>query len=29
VTKLGEQIAEGGFKSLADVGEAEILMPYQ
>ena len=28
VTKLGEQIAEGKFKSLAGVEPAEILMPY-
>jgi len=29
VTKLGEQIAEGKFKSLAGVEPAEILMPYE
>lgn len=29
VTKLGETIAEGGFKSLAGVDAAEILMPYE
>jgi hypothetical protein len=28
VTKLGEAIAEGKFKSIAGVHEAEILMPY-
>src|SRR5579872_638628 len=28
VTKLGETIAEGGFKSIAGVEPAEILMPY-
>jgi alkylation response protein AidB-like acyl-CoA dehydrogenase len=29
VTKLGEAIAEGKFKSIAGVHEAEILMPYE
>jgi alkylation response protein AidB-like acyl-CoA dehydrogenase len=28
VTKLGEQIAEGGFKSIAGLEAGEILMPY-
>jgi hypothetical protein len=29
MTKLGEQIASGGFKSIAGVDVPEILMPYQ
>jgi acyl-CoA dehydrogenase len=29
VTKLGQAIAEGKFKSIAGVHEAEILMPYE
>lgn len=28
-TKLGADIAEGGFKALAGVEEVELLMPYQ
>ncbi|MGE5191102.1 MAG: acyl-CoA dehydrogenase family protein [Deltaproteobacteria bacterium] len=29
VTQLGEQIADGGFKSLAGIEVGEILMPYE
>jgi hypothetical protein len=29
VTQLGEQIAEGGFKSLAGIEVGDILMPYE
>ena len=29
VTKLGQQIADNGFKALADVDSQEILMPYE
>jgi len=28
VTKLGADIAEGGFKAIAGIEEFEILMPY-
>ncbi len=29
VTKLGEMVAEGGFKSIASLDTGEILMPYE
>ncbi len=29
VTKLGEQIADGGFKSIAGIDAGEIMMPYE
>jgi alkylation response protein AidB-like acyl-CoA dehydrogenase len=29
ITKLGEQIADGGFKSIAGLPAGEILMPYE
>ncbi|HVC98228.1 MAG TPA: acyl-CoA dehydrogenase family protein [Pirellulales bacterium] len=29
ITKLGEQIADGGFKSIAGLKAGEILMPYE